>query len=201
MICCIECPRPPSHPLNSTSPTLLERLRAGDDADAWNRFVSLYTPLLILWCRRVGMSDADAADLLQVVFVKLFEGRTRFEYDAGRSFRAYLKTMLLNAWRNELRGRRSRPAGDELEALLAAADTDPRFELDEAEYRGELVRRALALMQERFEPTTWRACWEFVVEDRSAGEVATELGITANAVYLAKSRVLKCLRDELRGLW
>ena len=49
-------------------------------------------------------------------------------------------------------------------------------------------------------PATWRACWEFVVSDRPAKEVAAELGLTVNAVYLAKSRVLRRLRHELVGL-
>jgi RNA polymerase sigma-70 factor (ECF subfamily) len=71
--------------------------------------------------------------------------------------------------------------------------------LEETEYREHLVRRALTLMQRDFERTTWKACWETVVADRSAAEVATELGITVNAVYLSKSRVLRHLRHELRG--
>jgi RNA polymerase sigma-70 factor, ECF subfamily len=70
----------------------------------------------------------------------------------------------------------------------------------EDEDRRYLVRRALKLMQENFEPTTWKACWEFVAENRAAAEVAAELGITLNAVYLAKSRVLRRLRAEFQDL-
>jgi RNA polymerase sigma-70 factor (ECF subfamily) len=51
-----------------------------------------------------------------------------------------------------------------------------------------------------FEPTTWQACWETVVMDRPAAEVAAELGISVNAVYLAKSRILSRLRQDLDGL-
>ena len=75
-----------------------------------------------------------------------------------------------------------------------------RLEIEEEEYRRYLVRRALGLMQAEFEPATWKACWEFVVHDRPAAEVAAELGLSVNAVYLAKSRVLRRLRAELRGL-
>jgi RNA polymerase sigma-70 factor (ECF subfamily) len=66
--------------------------------------------------------------------------------------------------------------------------------------RLQLARRALTLMQEHFEPTTWRTCREFVVNDRTATDVAEELGITVNSVYLAKSRVLRYLRQELAWL-
>ena len=55
-------------------------------------------------------------------------------------------------------------------------------------------------MKTDFQPATWRACWENVVEGRPAAEVARELGITVNAVYLAKSRVLRRLHQELDGL-
>ena len=62
------------------------------------------------------------------------------------------------------------------------------------------LARALELMRTNFQPTTWKACWELIVNGRSAAEVATELGISENAVYLAKGRVLRVLRRELQGL-
>ena len=55
-------------------------------------------------------------------------------------------------------------------------------------------------MQSEFQPSTWQACWRIVVEGRSPGEVARELGITLAAAYAAKSRVLHRLRRELEGM-
>jgi RNA polymerase sigma-70 factor (ECF subfamily) len=55
-------------------------------------------------------------------------------------------------------------------------------------------------MLAEFEPATWRAFWECVVNERPAAEVASELELTENAVYLAKGRVLRRLRNELGGL-
>lgn len=152
---------------------------------------------MLAWCRRLCLSEADAADLVQTVFVTLYERLPEFQYDATRSFRAWLKTVMLNAWRNQVRRQRN-PVGHpgDLEPL-DIPETDPRLELDEAEYRAHLTRRALVLMQDRFEPDTWKAFWEFVVQDRPAGDVARELQLTVNAVYLAKSRVLRVLRHEL----
>ena len=65
---------------------------------------------------------------------------------------------------------------------------------------GKLDRRALRLMQTEFAPNTWKACWETVVQDRPSDEVARELGISENAVYLARCRVLRRLRQELAHL-
>jgi RNA polymerase sigma-70 factor, ECF subfamily len=71
----------------------------------------------------------------------------------------------------------------------------------ESEYRRGLARRALEVMQANFEPTTWRSCWELVVCGKSAAEVSRQLGLSINAVYVAKCRVLRRLREELEGLW
>jgi RNA polymerase sigma-70 factor (ECF subfamily) len=81
---------------------------------------------------------------------------------------------------------------------VAGPESADAFE--EGEYRQHLVARALELMQSELQTVTWRACWEFVVNDRSASEVAQALGISVNAVYLAKGRVLRRLREELAGL-
>lgn len=184
--------------MTRTPVSLLDRLTQRADQAAWGRFVELYTPILVAWCQRLGLSDADTADLTQDIFVVLVEHLPRFRYDPGRSFRAWLKTVLMNAWRK--RGRKAARIGMNGGDPDLVPETDPGLEIAEAEHRHHLVRRALELMRTDFEPATWQACWEFVVNDRPAAEVAAELGITVNAVYLAKSRVLRHLRAELQGL-
>ncbi len=84
-----------------------------------------------------------------------------------------------------------------LEDARAAAQLEEVWEQDHNQF---LARLALELMQAEFQPTTWKACWELVVEDRPAAEVAAELGMTENAVFVAKCRVLGRLRKELTGL-
>lgn len=186
--------------MNTTPPSLLEKLRHPDDQRAWQEFVDLYTPLLYQWARAAGLQDPDAADLLQDVFATLFRKLPDFQYDRYRSFRAWLRTVTLNQWRDnhKRRGRQAIAGGaDCLDELPAR---DELSDAAEDEYRHYLTRRALELMQTDFQPTTWRACWEFVVRGRPAAEVARELGISENAVYIAKSRVLRHLRQHLAGL-
>jgi RNA polymerase sigma-70 factor (ECF subfamily) len=72
--------------------------------------------------------------------------------------------------------------------------------LFEAEYQQYLVGRAVELMQTDFQPSTWKACWAVVVEGKPAAQVAADLGLTVEAVYAARSRVLRRLRQELSGL-
>ncbi len=183
----------------TTPPSLLERIARDPSREAWQQFVDLYTPLLFGWCRRLGLGEHDAADLTQDVFAVLVEKLPAFRYDPQQSFRAWLKTVLLNRWRN-LRRQPPGPAHAGPADLEDVAGPQEAALFEEEEYRQALVSRALALMQAEFQPATWRACWEFVVRDRPAAAVAAELGISINAVYLAKSRVLRRLREQLDGL-
>ena len=163
---------------------------------AWRRFVQLYTPLLYAWACRAGLHDPDAADLVQDVFTVLLSRLPEFRYDRSKSFRAWLRTVALNQWRATLR-RKAVPRS------AADPDDQPGPEAEafwEAEYRQYLAGRALAVMRAEFQPATWMACWECVVHERPAAEVAAELGLTAGAVRAAKFRVLTRLRQELDGL-
>jgi RNA polymerase sigma-70 factor (ECF subfamily) len=184
--------------MQSTPLSLLERLRRPDDRAAWSQFVRLYTPLLYHWARGTGLSEAHAADLLQDVFTTLLQELPRFEYQPGKSFRAWIRTILLNRWRTLQRQRSPRPVPPEqLDGRPGVADPDLP---GEAEERRELVRRALTLIEGDFAPATWRAFREYVLADRPAEDVARELGLTVNAVYLARARVLRRLREQLTGL-
>jgi RNA polymerase sigma-70 factor (ECF subfamily) len=182
----------------TTSPSLLQRLRRPDEPAAWARFVELYTPLLYHWARRAGLQEADAADLVQDVFAVLLRQMPLFAYDRHKSFRGWLRTVTLNKWRERQRRRAPGPPPDGALADLPGPDGLADFE--EAEYRQHLARRALQLMQAEFPPAAWKACWEVVVAGRPAAEVAAELGVRVEAVYTAKSRILRRLRQEMAGL-
>jgi RNA polymerase sigma-70 factor (ECF subfamily) len=186
--------------MDTTPATLLERLRRPSATDAWDRFVKLYTPLLFSWARHIGLREEDAADLVQDVFALLIHKLPEFTYDRHRSFRGWLRTVTLNKWRESRRRRATPPLVTGQENLAELAGAEPADAFWETEYRDHLVGRAMQLMQADFEPTTWQACWEFVVSGKSATEVAAQLGIRVDAVYSAKSRVLRRLRQELDGL-
>ena len=184
----------------TTSATLLERVRLRTDRTAWDRFVKLYTPFLYHCGKRLGLAEADAADAVQDVFLVLLDKLPTFQLAKDGSFRAWLRTVTVNKCRERFRKRHEAAAGGSepgLSQLAADGDSDEFWNI---EYRQHLVARALEIMQAEFEPTTWQACWQTTVEDRPAADVAAELKITINAVYVARSRVLRRLREELRDL-
>jgi RNA polymerase sigma-70 factor (ECF subfamily) len=106
--------------------------------------------------------------------------------------------VLLNTWRAYHRRKKPDLIGPDGLAHFAAEDEpEPPAE---AEERRQLLQRALARIRPRFEPASWRAFDEHVLRGRPAAEVGAEVGLTVNAVYIVKSRVLRELRRELRGL-
>jgi RNA polymerase sigma-70 factor (ECF subfamily) len=185
--------------MNSTSISLLRRLREPSAEPAWQRFVDLYAPLIFHWGRRQGLNPTDAADLVQEVLTVLVVKLPEFEYDPNRRFRGWLRTVTLNKVRDFLRRESVRPHGSQ-EPLQNVSTVDDVDLFEEAEYQTFLTRRALELMQSDFQETTWKACWNQIVEGRSAQEVGQDLGISANAAHVAKCRVLKRLREELAEL-
>jgi RNA polymerase sigma-70 factor (ECF subfamily) len=86
------------------------------------------------------------------------------------------------------------------DAGLAEAAAQPPPDLEEDEYRRLLIRRGLDLIRPDFSEKTWAAFHGRAVDGRPAKELAAELGVTENAVYLAQNRVLTRLREELEGL-
>ena len=121
-----------------------------------------------------------------------------FTYDPGQSFRGWLRTVLRNKWQ-EIQRRQPQPTAAGIP--VEREGEDDIAAVAETEFQQHLTVRALQLMQAEFQPATWKACWEHVVLDRPAAEVAAELGVSVNAVYLATSRVLRRLRGELGDLW
>ena len=186
--------------MDSTSVSLLRRLQSADSGMAWERFVELYSPLIYQCARRQGLSSADAADLLQEVLAVLVSKLPDFQYDSKRQFRSWLRTVTRNKVADFHRRRTSKPRIDAGQGIEIVADTASSDLFEESEYRRYLAGRALKIMRDEFSEKSWQAVWKHVVDGVPAREIATELEMTVNAVYLAKSRVLARLREELEGL-
>lgn len=186
--------------MHTTPPSLLERVRRPDDQRSWKQFVDLYTPLIYVWAGRMGLQASDAADVVQDVFVTLLRAMPEFRYETGGSFRAWLRTVVVNHWRDRCRRQAAAlPGGQAIrpEDLPAPDNAEAAWE---EEYRRHLVARALELMQLDFQPSTWQACWQVVVEGRAPVDVARGLGVSVATVYTARFRVLRRLRQELQGM-
>jgi RNA polymerase sigma factor (sigma-70 family) len=181
-----------------TRPSLLVRIRDVHDGESWREFVDTYTPLVYRYCRRKGLQDADAADVAQEVLTEVARCIRRFEYQPERGrFRDWLGTIARRRLARflERKGRGPAAGGDSVGGLTA----QPEAEWTD-EFNSHLMALALERVRPRCEPATWAAFSRVWLDDRPAAEAAQELRLPIEAVYLAKSRVLKRLREELLSL-
>lgn len=190
-----------------TRVTLLARLKDGGDVVAWGEFVKLYGPVVYGFARKRGLQDADAADLMQEVLRSVARTADKMVYDPNRgTFRGWLYTVTRNKIYNFLSSQRNKPRGvgdtashERLESLPDRDSQQPDADWD-IEYQRRLSAKAMERVKHEFHANTWQAFWGTAVEGRPAGEVASELTMTPGAVYVAKSRVLARLRDEVQRL-
>lgn len=188
-----------------SSSTLLGRVKARDVA-AWERLVSLCTPLVYQWCRQSGLQPADAADVGQEVFQAVFRKIGDFRRERpGQTFRGWLRTITRNKIIDHLRARQAPgtgPGGSEALKRLhqVPAEDDAENGRAAGQEEGALYRRALEVLRTEFADQTWQAFWRVVVEEQRPADVAADLAMTVNAVYLAKSHVLRRMREEFADL-
>lgn len=188
----------------ATSYSLVSRVRARD-AEAWRRFAELYGPLVYGWVRRAGFQPTDASDLVQEVFHHILNGIGGFRPDgATATFRRWLWTITRNEIHLSFRRREGQAVAeggtDCQDRLHAVADwLESETEPDEEASSARLARRALQLVERDFDPQVWQAFWRTTMDGTSSTDVATDLGMTPNAVRQAKYRVLARLKEELGG--
>jgi RNA polymerase sigma-70 factor (ECF subfamily) len=188
------------------STSLLERLRAGEGT-AWNHLVAIFGPVVYGWCRRAGLDWNDACDVGQEVFLSVSRGIGKFRRDRPRdSFRGWLWTIVRNKILDfHRRGKHAAAtlAGPGDHRLLNEPATETDLEDCPAPSPLEMagvLQRTLDLIRREFKERTWIAFWRVTVDGHSPADVAQDLGMTTTAVYIAKSRVLRRLREEFGEL-
>lgn len=192
--------------MHETSLSLLERLRHSPENESWNRLSELYTPLILAWLRRYEVQDSDARDLVQEVLLAVSTDLGKFEHRGQPgAFRGWLKAILVNRLRKfwRARDRRPQPRGDsDWDTRLAQLD-DPSSAISQIwnrEHDQYVLRQLMVLVEPHFEPQTWKAFCRVALEGEKPEVVAQQMGISRNAVCLAKSRALRRLRQEAAGL-
>jgi RNA polymerase sigma factor (sigma-70 family) len=187
-----------------TRVSLLLRIRDHHDEDAWSEFVEIYAPLVYALARRHGIQDADAADLTQEVLKSVVRSAATFSYDPSRgSFRGWLLTVARNQlrkWANAEKRQQSGSGGEEGQRLLEEQPAPEEVERWDQEYHQRLFEWAADKVRASFRPVTWQAFWQTAVQHREPSKVAAELGVSVGAVYIARSRVLARIKEQIQQL-
>lgn len=185
-----------------TRASLLVRLRDPNDADAWTEFMRLYASVIYGFARKRGLQDADAADLMQEVLRSVSNAIGRLEYDPRKgTFRGWLFSITRNKIFNFLEAARRHARGTGDSAAHKRLEEQPGREADaddwDREYDRKVFNWAANRVKNEFHASTWQAFWMTAVDGQNAGEVGKQIGLSPGAVYVAKSRVLARLREEI----
>lgn len=188
-----------------TRASLLVRIRDGSNHSAWQEFIQLYGPLVYGFARKRGLQDADAADLMQDVLRSVSSAIGRLDYDRNQgTFRGWLFTITRNKIFSFLSARRIRPQGSGDTTTNKLLDTHPDgddgSQAWELEYQRRLASIAMEQVKGEFQESTWKAFWLTAVDGMAVPEVARQTGLSAGAIYVAKSRVLARLKEEVEAL-
>jgi RNA polymerase sigma factor (sigma-70 family) len=189
-----------------TRASLLARLGDPKDRAAWGQFVELYGSLVYGFARQRGLQDADAADLAQEVLLAVAQAMGRWQYDPQQgTFRGWLFGITRNKISKLLKRRRSQPVGtgDTNAHRMLEEEPSPESDLEvawEHEFQQQLFRLAAAAVRDKFAPKTWQAFWATAVDGKAAAVVGKELGMSVGAVYVARSRVLAKLSEQVQQL-
>ena len=189
--------------MTETRVSLIERVRNNEDSVAWGEFFAIYRPLLVAYVRKHGVSEHDAADVVQDVFSRLVPALASFEFDPQRGrFRTWLWRVTYNALSDWGRRRAVRARAEQGWAEQDAIDQQQRADEGQSDVEWDELyrRRILEVVTERVrattQPVTW-ACFEGrILAGRPAAEIAAETGVSVNAVYVNASRVLARVREE-----
>ena len=183
-----------------TRMSLILRLPGGADTEAWREFVETYEPFIYRFACRHGLQDSDARELVQDVFLGITKAIRRWQPDATQAkFRTWLFRIAKNQLLTQMRRRRNEsPVQSSVWNNLTITNgrsvaNDPI----EAEYRREVFIWASHRVRDKVQPVTWSAFWQSAVEGRSPEAIATDLGISRAAVYVARSRVISRLRAQV----
>jgi RNA polymerase sigma-70 factor (ECF subfamily) len=189
-----------------TRASLIVRIADARDAQAWDEFVRLYRPVLYRLARRQGLQHADAEELVQEALLAVARAVDRWVPDAQRGrFRAWLYRIARNLTTNFLTRPKHRVwgTGDTDMHRLLEAECDMDLQVTrtfEIEYHREVFRWAAERVQSTVKQNTWQAFWLSTIDDLPVTEVARKLGMSVGSVYIARSRVMTRLRDEVRRI-
>ncbi|MEZ6058051.1 MAG: sigma-70 family RNA polymerase sigma factor [Planctomycetaceae bacterium] len=182
----------------STSPTLMERLRDPADHEAWKVFYEIYTRPITAWLKRSGVpaSDLDerASGVILHVYRQFVEGK--FVYDSNRSFRSWLKTVCCRAAIDHYRRTKRREFVSIFEAELLCDGPSSYFE--SVEFQTLVWQDTLSLLVKKGSVSQKHArAFLAVHEGTPISQIAAEWGMTEEAVKMANIRVTRKLHEIL----
>ena len=186
-----------------TRASLILRLQDAADVAAWDEFTAIYAPVVFRLAKKHGLQSADADDLVQEVLAAVARSVAQWlkRDDRGR-FRAWLFRIARNTAIDFLTRRKHQPwaaGGDDQWTFDASVELDEGVSNEfDIEYRREVFQWASAQVRDSVSETTWQAFWLTGIKDLPIKDVADQVGMSVGSVYIARSRVMKRLRQLVK---
>ncbi|EDM27472.1 probable RNA polymerase sigma-H factor [Lentisphaera araneosa HTCC2155] len=188
----------------TTRRTLLQKLNMGSQV-AWDDFDQTYRKLILLRGRDRGLSNDELDDLVQIVLINIFKSNSIFKYDGSKGrFRDYLKTIIDRRSFDLIRKRKNaleslNELGDK-GIVLSSDDHEVAEKHWEEEWQKHLLEQAIEYISAEVQPQSI-TIFRMLAQDHMAPEqVAEELDINVDAVYVVKHRMMKRIKPVLKQL-
>ena len=184
-----------------TNLSLIKSVRDPADTESWRKFHDFYAPLLRRYLKRLGLEENSANDVFQDVFVRLLQNLPTFELDKQRGrFRSYLWKLTYSALVDHARRAKVRVQAEEqwVKRFYEANESESRKVQDELNEinRQQILKRVLPRVRSATSQTAWTCFEERLLKDRPGADIAAELAISTDAVYVYASRVMKAVRRQ-----
>lgn len=186
--------------MHTTQVKLLQQAGQNDNA-AWELMHDIYRPLIHSWYRGQLGQTPDIEDLTQDVFATVARELPEFDHNGQPgAFRRWLKNICMNRLlgfrrQQQLRGRPVGGSDFQISLQQVSSSEDPDKSWDD-EHRVAVLRYLLSLASPHFEAQTLQIFHALTTEEKPAADVALQFGVSLGSVYVARSRVLRKMREE-----
>lgn len=182
-----------------TTTLVLEKLKNADE-EAWNLFVGRFRRPVVKFAHDLGLAPHEAEDAAQEVLAQFVTAYREGRYDRNQGrlhswlFGIAHKTVL-NRRRTLAREQRRSPAGQRTAFWDAIPGEEEARQSWDKSWQQAVLDHCMTQVRAELEPKTVQAFELFAMDGRPASDVAAELEMSSNAVFLAKHRVLKRIRE------
>jgi RNA polymerase sigma factor (sigma-70 family) len=204
-----------------TRQSLVARLKDLGDQESWREFFESYWRLIHAAARKAGLTETEAQEVVQEVMLAAAKKMPGFTYDPAKdSLKGWL--LAVTRWKvgdqfrkressaKSLGGappsapeRRGTPSGDQTARTATIERVSDPNQFDaiwDSEWRENLLRTALDRVKLKVNPAHYEMYHLHVVQGMSVRETAKALEASAAAVHLAKHRVGRLVKAELKRL-
>ena len=191
--------------MTETSVSFLDGLNADADSKSWREFLDLYVPLIKVWLNGQHVREQERDDIVQEVMTVVLRRLPEFKRNRTGSFRNWLKQITIFCWQNYRRKNINKTAavgGSDFGQMIGELE-DPDSELNQRwdqQHDQYILQQLLEKIRPTVRQSTWDAFRAVTIDGTTPEQAAEQLGISVNAVYVAKSRVLSQLRKLSEGL-